>query len=294
MSLNNGWEYRERLGAGVEGRTVLGYLAARYRHSDEATWRARIEAGEVSVDERPASVEQRLRPGQLLCWRRPPWDEPEVPLFFEFVYEDEDLLVVSKPSGLPTEPAGGFLAHTLLALVRARSPEAAPMHRLGRGTSGLVVFARTAEARARLQSAWRDHRVEKRYVALAMGVLPEEPFTVEAPIGPVAHPVLGTVYAASPAGKPALSEVRRRGLRPEGSLAEVRIATGRPHQIRIHLAYAGHPLVGDPLYGPGGTPRTEALPGELGYRLHAWRLAFEHPRTGTRLHLEAPVPPELD
>ena len=291
---NTGWEYREQLGGEARGLTVLAYLAARYRHASEQAWSERIARGEVLVDGELATGEQALRPGQLLCWRRPPWTEPEVPLHFETLYEDDDLLVVSKPSGLPTMPAGGlFLRHTLLALVRARDPQAAPMHRLGRGTSGLVLFGRTAQARSRLQAAWRAHRVEKVYRALASGEMPAEPFVVEAPIGRIAHPALGSLNAATPAGKPARSEVRRVKLRADGSLAEVRIATGRPHQIRVHLAFAGHPLVGDPLYGPGGIPRADALPGDLGYQLHAWRLALEHPRTGRPLQLEAPLPAAL-
>ncbi|MGI5861076.1 MAG: RluA family pseudouridine synthase [Myxococcales bacterium] len=291
---NSGWEYREQVGVHARGLTVLAYLAARYRRASAQAWAERIARGEVLVDGEVATGEEALRPGQLLCWRRPPWTEPEVPLRFELVYEDDDLLVVSKPSGLPTMPAGGqFLQHTLLALVHARDPEAAPMHRLGRGTSGLVVFGRTAHARSKLQSAWRDHRVEKVYRALTSGELPAEPFVIDAPIGRVAHPALGSLNAATSAGKPAWSEVRRVKLCAEGSIAEVRIATGRAHQIRIHLAFAGHPLVGDPLYGPGGIPRADALPGDLGYQLHAWRLALEHPRTGRPLQLEAPLPASL-
>jgi 23S rRNA pseudouridine1911/1915/1917 synthase len=294
-TLNDGYVYREQLGARARGLTVLGYLCACYPHREGPSWRERIEAGEVEVDGAVAFADQPLRPGHSLCWSRPPWLEPEVPLRFGVVFEDEDLLVVCKPSGLPTMPAGGFLAHTLLALVRLRDPEWALMHRLGRATSGLVVFARGADARASLQAAWRDHAVEKRYRALAQGHLPAEPFAITARIGEIAHPVLGSVHAASANGKPARSEVTLLAPRGDDSLAEVRISTGRPHQIRIHLAFVGHPLVGDPLYSPGGIPRqgSRALPGDPGYHLHAWRLAFLHPRTRVRLELEAPPPPEL-
>jgi 23S rRNA pseudouridine1911/1915/1917 synthase len=190
-------------------------------------------------------------------------------------------------------PAGGFLEHTLLAQVRRRDPRWSPMHRLGRGTSGLVLFAGTEEARSRVQSAWRGEGVEKWYRALAGGPMPRAPFEVEAPIGPVEHPVLGSIFAASPAGRRASSHVEPIAPAAEGWVAAVRIATGRPHQIRIHLAFAGHPLVGDPIYGPGGLPRTAALPGEGGYCLHSWRLGLVHPRTGRRLELEAPLPERL-
>jgi 23S rRNA pseudouridine1911/1915/1917 synthase len=292
---NLGYEYREQLDAAAEGRTVLEYLADRYRHSSEACWRERLGRGELRLGGAVAGPDQRLHSGQLLCWSRPPWREEEVPLHYAVVHEDATLLVVSKPSGLPTVPAGGFLAHTLLALVRQRDPRWAPMHRLGRGTSGLVVFARTAQARARLQAAWREGRIEKRYRALASGALPEARLEIAAPIGTVEHPLLGRLHAVAPAGRPAYSEVQRLDLRGGDSLAEVRIATGRPHQIRIHLAYVGHPLVGDPLYGEGGLPRPGAAvrPGELGYLLHAWRLSFEHPDSRVRVDFEAPPPASL-
>ncbi len=291
-SLNSGYCYREQLSADARGSTVLAWLERRFPERDEP-WLAKIARGEVELDGATAAAEQPVRPGQHLSWNRPPWLEEDVPLSFSVVYEDADLLAVAKPSGLPSAPAGNFFAHTLLALVRRRDPAWAPMHRLGRGTSGLLLFARTAQARSRLQALWRGRAVEKRYLALAQGLLPEEPFSVGAPIGPVEHAALGALYAASPSGKPSLSDVRRVGIRGEHSLAEVRIHTGRPHQIRIHLAYAGHPLVGDPLYGPGGAPRPGALPGDLGYWLHAWRLAFDHPVTGRRMELVALPPVEL-
>ncbi|HEY3452084.1 MAG TPA: RluA family pseudouridine synthase [Myxococcales bacterium] len=294
-TLNHGWEYREQLDARARGLSVLGYLASRYRHSTEATWRERIARGEVLLDGAVASPESPLRPGQLLCWMRPPWEEPAVPTAFEDLFEDRDLLAVCKPSGLPCEPAGGdFLENTLLRLVQRRDPDWAPMHRLGRGTSGVVLFARTGEARAHVQAEWRAHRVEKTYRTLASGRLPAEPFPITTPIGLLDHPVLGRIHAATPSGRSAHSEVRLLAPRGEDSLCEVRILTGRPHQIRIHLAACGHPLVGDPLYGAGGLPRPDALPGDLGYHLHAWRLKLSHPRTGRPIEFEAPLPPLLE
>jgi len=292
--VNHGFEYRETLGREASGATVIGWLASRHRHSSEGVWHARIEAGEVRLDGVVASAADGLQPGQRLAWRRPPWEEPAVPLGYAIVYRDESLLAVAKPRGLPSLPNGGFLDHTLLHQVRRLCPEAVPMHRLGRGTSGLLLFARTVEARRFVAAEWRSGRVEKTYRALVSGIPRERRFTVEAPIGLVPHPRLGHVHAAKAAGKPSLSHVEVLAERGDRAIVSVRIATGRPHQIRIHLAFAGHPLVGDPLYVTGGEPGPEpGLPGDGGYRLHAERLVLAHPTTQARLELECPPPPEL-
>ena len=126
------------------------------------------------------------------------------------------------------------------------------------------------------------------------GIPREQRFAVDAPIGPVSHPRLGRVHAAKAAGKPSLSHVEVLAERGDRAIVAVRIATGRPHQIRIHLAFAGHPLVGDPLYVSGGVPGPDpALPGDGGYRLHAERLVLAHPTTRARLVLECAPPLEL-
>jgi 23S rRNA pseudouridine1911/1915/1917 synthase len=119
--------------------------------------------------------------------------------------------------------------------------------------------------------------------------------TITTPIGPAPHPLLGSVHAASPQGKPSLSQVTVLERRADSFLCDVRIATGRPHQIRIHLAAAGHPLTGDPLYGPGGLPGPDsrALPGDPGYLLHAAELSFCHPADGRTVVLACEPPPQL-
>ncbi len=291
--LNHGFSYRLQIGPEESGRTVLDLLAVRFTHSSREEWARRLASGEVTLDQALAGGEELLARGQVLVWNRPPWEEPEVPLHFDVVFEDPWLLVVAKPSGLPTAPAGGFLEHTLLALVQARDPDLCPMHRLGRGTSGLVVFARTATARSALQAAFRTRAVEKTYLALAQGTL--LPQRIDTPIGPVPHPRLGEVFAASATGRPAETVVVRVEPRGDDSLVELRLITGRPHQIRIHLASVGHPLVGDPLYDTRGLSRGDlaALPGDLGYWLHAFRVAFAHPITGSRVEFEAAPPDAL-
>ena len=292
-ALNSGYSYRERVRPQAAGLSVLDYYARFYPHSDRQTWGARLAAGEVELNGHPAAGSESLRPGDRLAWHRPPWAEEAVPLHFSVLYEDAHILAVHKPSGLPTLPAGGFLDHTLLALLRRQWPAATPLHRLGRGTSGLVLCSLTPAAGSRLTADWREGRIHKRYRALSVGVAAQEKYDITAPIGLVDHPRLGQIYAATPAGKPSRSRAQVLERRGGSTLFQVDIETGRPHQIRIHLASAGLPLLGDPLYLPGGQARPDALPGDLGYLLHAERLEFRHPAGGEHLSLSAPVPPEL-
>jgi 23S rRNA pseudouridine1911/1915/1917 synthase len=292
--MNRWWSYREQVGPDCAGHTVLSYLTATRLHSTEDEWAARIERGEVEVEGTRARADELLYPGQTVVWNRPPWDEAMAPLRYELIYEDDAILVVNKPSGLQTMPAGGFVEHTLLTLVRHRYPKASPLHRLGRGTSGLVLFARNTPAASRLARAWRDRTVKKTYRALGLGVTRAEMFVIDVPIGPVPHPMVGTVQAACEGGKPSHSVAVVLEQRHDQTLFSVEIATGRPHQIRIHMAYAGHPLVGDPLYEAGGRLKHHpGLPGDGGYFLHAERLQFAHPVTGQRMNVIATPPPEL-
>jgi len=294
MALNRGWSYREQVGPESAGHTVLSYLTATRLHSTELEWAARIERGEVEVEGTRVRGDVILHAGQTVVWNRPPWDEQAVPRHYDLVYEDDSIIVVNKPSGLPTMPAGGFLDNTLLTLVREKYPEASPLHRLGRATSGLVLFARNRHAASPLARSWRNHDVRKTYRALGLGSTRTEMFVIDVPIGPVPHPLIGTVQAACEDGRPSHSVAVVLEQRHDQTLFSIEITTGRPHQIRIHMAYAGHPLIGDPLYEMGGGLKHHpGLPGDGGYFLHAERLQFAHPATGQRMTVTATPPPEL-
>jgi 23S rRNA pseudouridine1911/1915/1917 synthase len=301
--MNQGWTYQEQVDRAFAGATVLEYYTQKYRHSTEPEWRERIATGQVLLNHRRTISEERLQAGQWLTYHRPPWEEPEVPVEFEVLYEDEDLWAIAKPAGLPVLPGGGFLEHTLLHLLQQRYPAdtPVPIHRLGRGTSGLMVLARSPLARSHLTRQMRDRQVHKVYRALVGAGVEEDCFTVTQPIGKVPHPILGYVYAASAHGSPAYSQCQVLQRRPDATLLEVTILTGRPHQIRIHLAAAGFPLIGDPLYKKGGIPDPNLLnlsdpvpvPGDCGYHLHAYHLALTHPRTQQPFRITCPAPPEL-
>ena len=275
--------------------TVLDYYTHRYRHSDRATWQQRIESGQVRLNDQPTTADTPLAPGQRLSYHRPPWLEPPVPLDIDTIYEDDVLLVVNKPSGLPVLPGGNFLQNTLLWRLRQHCPTAAPIHRLGRGTSGLMLIAKTKAARAHLSQQMRQRQLGKRYRALIDASDVPDQFTVSQPIGKIPYPQLGHIYGAAEDGLDAHSDCVVIQRRPKATLLDVTIPTGRPHQIRIHLASVGYPLLGDPLYIAGGRPHPEAtaIPSDCGYWLHAHRLSFIHP-AGELMHLICEPPPTLN
>ena len=301
---NSGYTYPDRVLPRDEGVPVAAFYALYYPHSTEETWRQRIEAGQVLLNGRPTAPDRPLTRGDRLAYHRLPWEEPDAPRTFATLFEDREVLVLAKPSGLPVLPGGMFLENTLLYLVRQRyGAECSPLHRLGRGTSGAILFTRDSRTARSLAAAMYQRRIRKVYLALASGMEMPDTFIVDAPIGPVPYRHPATVHAYSPNGRPSLSQVRviRRLPEKNATLLEVTIPTGRPHQIRIHLSYAGFPLVGDPLYLPGGIPRADgfdeesaARPGECGYLLHSWRIRFPHPERGEEVEVVSPPPPSLD
>lgn len=287
---NSGYCYRSIIDPVGAGTRLLLHLAQRFDHSTLAEWQSRLESGEITLNGIPARGDEILCAGQELLWRRPPWEEPAAPLHFAVIHADPDLVLVSKPGGLPTLPGGGFHENSLQSLVQREFPGAHAVHRLGRGTSGLVLFARHSQAARAICTAWST--AGKTYRALAEGVATLNLYEIQVPIGPQVHPRLGEVFAANAAGKPAHSVARVAERRAETTLFDVELRTGRPHQIRIHLASIGQPLVGDPLYAAGGLPRRDdpGLPGDGGYWLHAHRLSFVHPSQGDRREFVAPPP----
>ena len=207
------------------------------------------------------------------------------------MHEDEDVLVVDKPAGLQVLPGGAFLDNTLLNVVRSSSASRAkssPVHRLGRGTSGLVLFGKHAAARASLSAQFRDFRAGKTYLAQASGTALPLSCTARHPIGPRTHGPM-RIFCVEPEGKASVTRLRvlARDHAAGRSLVAAQPITGRPDQIRIHLAACGAPLVGDPLFGAGGVPMSDARPGEGGYFLHATALSVWHPSTGRLLKLRS-------
>src|ERR1700733_9084443 len=264
--LNRGHAYTTIISSKYHGRTLLSHLASVYPHSSPQAWQQKLNNREVTVNGITATGSESLSLGQTLVWNRPPWIEADSPQQFEVLFEDPYLLAVNKPSGLPTLPGGGFMENTLLRLVKKQTPNATPAHRLGRATTGIVLFAKTPQAASKLSANWNTPRIQKIYRALAQNIAQHDAYEILTPIGLVPHPRIGSVWAANLSGKPSKSLAKVISRAPSSTASsstsssstapsgkpgtttfEVSLSSGRPHQIRIHLASIGHPLVGDPL-----------------------------------------------
>ncbi len=255
-----------------------------------------VERGCVKIDGVLASSSsRRVRAGQGVELTLEPTEEsraytPE-PMALDIRFEDEHLLVLCKPAGRVVHPAPGNWRHTLLNgllahhAAAARLPRAGIVHRLDKDTSGLMVVAKSLPAMTALVRAIAARDVQREYLALAHGDVGHVPFSIEAPVG--RDPQVRVRMAVVPGGKPARTDVTWLGSGEGVSALRCRLHSGRTHQIRVHLASRGHPLVADALYG--GRP---AL-GLERQALHATRLAFAHPVHGRACAYEAPLPDDL-
>jgi 23S rRNA pseudouridine1911/1915/1917 synthase len=261
-----------------------------------------LDEGRVLVDGDARQRSHRLRGGERLRWE-PPAPEPparprpeRVPL--QVRYEDEHLLVVAKPAGLVVHPGAGHSSGTLVNALLGREGSRLStvggagrpgiVHRLDKDTSGLLLVAKDDRTHGALAAELAAHRIERRYLALVQGHLGQTA-TVDAPLG--RHPRDRKRMAVVPGGRRAVTHLRVFEALEAADLAEARLETGRTHQIRAHLAYLRHPVVGDRAYG--ADPRLAARLGLERPFLHAWRLRFRHPVDGRELELEEQLPADL-
>ena len=263
-----------------------------------------VDEGAVRVGGRPVSARsRRLAEGEELEVDVPEAAGPvrlapdaQVPL--AVVHADEHVLVVDKAAGVVVHPGAGQAGGTLVQGLLARYPDLARVgeagrpgivHRLDKGTSGLLVVARSPEAYRALTRQLAARAMERRYLALVRGTVEAPAGLVDAPVGRASSDP--TRMSVSAKGRPARTryEVRRRFTAPAAAtLVECSLETGRTHQIRVHLAAIGHPVLGDPRYGGAGAARLSPRP-----FLHAFRLAFDHPATGERVAFSSELPPDL-
>jgi len=269
-------------------------IVARLGRISRSRARELVDASAVTVDGLPVASKRRLGAGEVLEFEvpsPPPGLEGEaVP--FGVVYEDLHLVVVDKPAGLVTHPGAGHRTGTLAGGILHRWPQVRGVgaedrwgivHRLDRGTSGLLVVALTDDAYQGLRAAIRDRRVARRYLALVVGGPGIPTGTVDAPIG--RDPGRPTAMRVDPEGRPARTHFRTLESFEAFTLLECHLESGRTHQIRVHLASIGLPVAGDRVYGrAAGSPRVF---------LHAAGLGFDHPLSGARIEVESPLPEDL-
>lgn len=295
--MTDGRRIRLVAGAGDEGRRLDAVLAGAEGIESRAEAQRLIEAGAVTVNGAVRAKRHALSIGDEV--------EAVVPinatastlqaedLGVPVVYADDQVLVVDKPAGMVTHPSRGHSSGTLVhGLLGAGAGGGADperpgiVHRLDRDTSGLLLVARDERTHRRLSRMMRDREIERRYLALAYGDFPPA-LTVDRPIG--RDPRRRTRQAVVPVGgREAVTHFRLLEQIGDVALLEARLETGRTHQVRVHLESAGHPVLGDPVYGRGRADHG------LGRQfLHAYRLGFDHPETGEHLSFESPLPADL-
>lgn len=254
--------------------------------------------GLVLLNAKPAKAHDRVEAGDEISYSLPDlppltMEAEDIPL--DVVYEDEDILVINKPAGLVVHPgnghADGTLANALLHHTRGEIAGGDPtrpgiVHRIDKDTSGLLVVAKTDLAFSGLSKQLSDHSMHREYLALVKGIVLEDDGKIIAPIGRSRKDPLKNAIDLKK-GKEAITyfHVEKRYRESDVTLVACRLLTGRTHQIRVHMEYILHPVIGDPLYGEGN--RKIYKDGQL---LHAYRLHLVHPRTGEKMEFEAPLP----
>ena len=276
-------------------------LALIARHPELSRRRARdvIEKGQVSVAGRPVTdAGEAVAADAAIEWDPNRKAVRRARLSLPILYADESVIVLDKPAGLLAVPTAAGPEDEDTALLRVkeyarhlnpRRPYAGVVHRLDRDTSGALAYALTPEARDALRALFREHRMDRRYVALVRGDPRTDEGTIDRPIADGYEGGRRHVARPGEPSRPAITHWTVRERFEGGALLEVRLETGRQHQIRLHLAFEGWPILGDPVYGGtlrGGAPATRQM-------LHARLLAFEHPLTGVAVRAESPLPDDF-
>ena len=288
----------------ASGCRIDRWLAERLAAVSRERLKALIDDGRVRVGGRVPKPAYRLRGGEDVEVDIPP-PAPETllpePIALDVVYEDDHVLVVDKPPGMVVHPGAGHARGTLASAVLAHAPATAGVggarrpgvvHRLDKGTSGLLVIAKTALAYESLTRQLAARTVSRRYVAVTVGRVRRPEGVVDTPIGRHPHDRVRMAVRPTGSGKPAVTRYRILERFSHHTYVEARLETGRTHQIRVHMASLGHPIVGDELYGRGASVKPPIV--FEGHALHAAALAFVHPVTEKRMEFTASLPPRME